>query len=158
MRFTLLVCTGISAICLLLAITSSVAFSLKKPTKVAAKTSPSLSIHSKPTFLNAEGEASTNLVAAATPAPAKVTKYLKYKLKILSTNNTLKITKHFCLHHSTKHLYIYTFMYSPPNIFKEVRDLVIYFSLASVIIVSYIIHPYKYVSVSLRVVSDILEC
>jgi len=62
---------GFSAICLLIACTSSVAFSLKKPTKVAAKTSPSLSIHSKPTFLNAEGEANTNVVAAATPAPAK---------------------------------------------------------------------------------------
>ena len=76
--------TGFSAICLLIACTSSVAFSLKKPTKVAAKTSPSMSIHSKPTFLNAEGEANTNVVAAATPAPAKVS-LLENKISILRT-------------------------------------------------------------------------
>jgi len=63
---------GFSAICLLIVCTSSVAFSLQRPTKVTTKASTRVNIHSKPTFLQqAEGESSTVVTTAATTAPAK---------------------------------------------------------------------------------------
>lgn len=60
---------GFSAVCLLLACSSSVAFSLQRPTKITTKqlTAKANNIHSNPTFLKAEDAS----VIAAAPAAEK---------------------------------------------------------------------------------------
>lgn len=60
---------GFSAVCLLLACSSSVAFSLQRPTKISTKqlTAKANNIHSNPTFLKAEDAS----VIAAAPAAEK---------------------------------------------------------------------------------------
>ena len=63
---------GFAAICLLLVCTSTVAFSLQRPTKVATRANR-VQTHSNPTFLKAEEEGSSTVVAAApSPAASKV--------------------------------------------------------------------------------------
>lgn len=74
---------GFSAVCLLIACTSSVAFSLQRPTKVATKASSRVNIHSKPTFIQqTEGESSAVVTAAATAVPAKESLFSKDNLQL----------------------------------------------------------------------------